>query len=292
MRPTRGCQAPAIDGGVALVTGASAGIGRAICRLLAPRVKALVLVARRRERLEALASELRAQRPALVVDVQVCDLGDLDAVDRMLAAVAEAVGDVDVLVNNAGFGVIAPFERCDWTKMHQMIRVNVLALTYLTNRLLGSMVARRRGGILNISSGFGLTFTPLAAVYIGTKHFVTGFSESLRLDLRELGVCVTQVCPGPVDTEFESVAGNPTGQKVPKILEISAEHCARTAVRSFERGRALVVPGFVAWLVMGMGRITPRWLLRLVFAGIAGRIRRRGEAATGPEGPSPPDSRS
>ena len=120
------------------------------------------------------------------------------------------------------------------------------------------MLARGRGGILNVSSGLGLTFMPGAAVYSGSKHYVSAFTESLRLELRGTGVVVSQLCPGPVATEFLDVAGNPVGRPVPRLLELSAEQCARVALRGFARGRALIVPGLVARILIGLGRITPR----------------------------------
>jgi short-subunit dehydrogenase len=127
------------------------------------------------------------------------------------------------------------------------------------------MVERGRGGILMISSGFGLTFMPGFAGYIGTKHFLSGFTEGLRLDLAGTGVVVTQVCPGPVATEFESHVGNFTGAKIPGIVEISAERCARAAVRGLVQGRALVVPGLLVGFGLFLAAITPRFLLRAIY---------------------------
>jgi uncharacterized protein len=263
-----------IDGAVALVSGASSGIGEAIARELAPRVKTLILVARRRDRLEDLAAELRAASKDLVVVVEQCDLCDRADVDRMLTSIA-GHGTVDLLVNNAGFGDVGIFELSDWDKVERMLELNVRALTYLTHRLVGPMVAQGRGGILLVSSGFGLTFLPGFAAYIGTKHYVTGFAESLRLELASAGVVVTQLCPGPVATEFEQVAGNPIGSRPQRFVEISAERCARAALRGFERGRAIVIPGAAMKLMMAMAASTPRFVMRLVYRPVAGWLRRR-----------------
>lgn len=270
---------PPIDGGTVLITGASSGIGRAMALLLAPRARTLVLVARRKDRLEALRDELLRGRPELKVVLAPCDLGDRGQTDAMLDAVAAQAGDVDVLINNAGFGDLGVFDLADWGKTERMIGLNVTSLAYLTHRLVQPMVKRGRGGILNISSGWGLTFAPGLSAYIGTKHFVTSFTEALRLDLAGTGVVVTQSCPGPVPTEFEENMGNFTGMKVPSIVEISAERCAKASLRAFDRGRALVIPGVLIWLVTLLGIVTPRFVLRLVYRPFGRAIRKRQLAA-------------
>lgn len=270
-----------IDSGVVLITGASSGIGRALAHEVARRARALILVARRRDRLEALRAELAAARPELVVRVFGCDVTDRAAVDAMLRAVASEVGQVDVLVNNAGFGDLGVFDLSEWSRTEQMIALNVTSLAYLTHRLVGPMVSRGRGAIANVSSGFGLTFGPGMASYIGTKHFVTSFTEALRLDLAGTGVRVTQICPGPVQTEFSEMAGNFTGIEPPAFLSISPERCARSLVRAVDRGRALVVPGLVAWFVVYLGVFCPRWLLRLAYRPIARALRKKQLAVRG-----------
>lgn len=274
-----------IDSGVVLITGASSGIGRALAVALAPRARAVLLVARRKDRLEALRAELVALRPSLPVLVFGCDVTDRAAVDAMLAEAAREVGAVDVLINNAGFGDLSTFDLSDWSRTEQMIALNVTSLAYLTHRVVGGMVARGRGAIVNISSGFGLTFAPGMAGYIGTKHFVSGFSEALRLDLAGTGVRVTQICPGPVRTEFTGILGNFTGLEPPGLVSITAEACARAAIRAVDRDRALVVPGAVAGLLVFLGMWTPRWVLRLVYGPIARALRRKQLAVRGAAAP-------
>ncbi len=194
---------PPIDGGTVLITGASAGIGWEIARALAGRAGAMVLVARRRERLEQLARELQAGHARAAVHVRPADLADGAERDRVLDAIQRDVGDVDVLVNNAGAGDQALLESADWPRLERLIAVGVLAPVHLTQRLIAGMVQRRRGGILNIGSGAGFSFMPGNAVYVGSKHFLDGFTESLRAEVAPAGVVVTQVAPGPVDTEFD-----------------------------------------------------------------------------------------
>lgn len=264
---------PPLDGTI-LVTGASSGIGRALAVELADRAAGLVLVARRADRLEELRRELLSRRGDLRVSVQPCDLLHREEVDRMLEGVAADMGPVDVLINNAGFGDMGVFDRAEWGKTERLIRLNIEAVTYLTHRLVGPMIERRRGGILNVSSGFGLELMPGFATYVGAKHYVTAWTESIRLELRSQGVVVTQLCPGPVRTEFESHIGNFTGRKVPGFVEISPERCARAALRGFARGRAMVIPGLAMKLLLLLGAVSPRWLKRLVYRPLADQLRR------------------
>lgn len=258
---------------VSLVTGASSGIGREIARELAPMSRTLVLVARRVKRLEALATELRTDHPSLIVDVRPCDLGDMAAVDELAARIDATYARVDVLVNNAGIGQIGLFEASDIDQMDCMLRVNVLGLTRLTRHMLPGMVTRRCGAVLMVSSGFGLTWMPFFSAYVGSKHYVTAFSESLRTEVSGTGVTITQLCPGPVATEFEEVAGNPTDQHAPAFIEISPQACARAGVRGLVAGRAMVIPGFFARVGIFAGAVAPRWLLRLIYT-VGGRLMR------------------
>lgn len=254
-----------IDGGTVLVTGASSGIGREIARQIAPRAKALILVARRQSLLDALAAELRAAHPNLDVAVHAVDVTDRDALARMADEVEARSGGVDVLVNNAGVGDFGCFDLAAWEKMEFMLDLNVRALLFLTHRFVRGMVARRRGAILNISSSYGLTFNPGFAGYIGTKYFVTGFSEALGLDLAGTGVTVTQACPGPVESEFLDNVGNFTSLKPPGFITISAARCARTAIRALDRRRAIVTRGWIIWALMRVAAWTPNEVMRLAY---------------------------
>jgi uncharacterized protein len=264
----------AFDGGTVLVTGASSGIGMAIARLVAPRAKTLILVARRIERLEDLKRELVKARSDLRVEPIPCDLSSREEVAKLIASIEAKELAVDVLVNNAGIGMMGFYESADPAKVTFMIDLNVTSLSLLTQAFLPGMVKRGRGGILNISSGFGLGTLPMFAAYAATKHYVTGFTEGLQADLAGTGVVVTQVCPGPVATEFEQAMGNTTGQKVPGFIEITADHCARSSVRAFDRGRAMVVPGITMKIVMLINALSPRFVRR-VFAGLVGRYARK-----------------
>lgn len=258
-----------------LVTGASSGIGAAMARQLAPRARVLVLVARRVDRLRALAAELQDGRPSLQVDVRPCDLSDRTALRALAEGVLADHERVDVLVNNAGLGDIGLFEDAAPDRLAFMIDVNVVAPTLLTRLLLPAMRDAGRGAVLNVSSGFGLTWMPLFAAYAGTKHYLSAMTDALRAELAGTGVVVTQLCPGPVATEFEAVAGNPTGHEVPSFLELDPHRVARAGIAAVDVGRAEVIPGLLPWLAIKAGQWSPRWLLRLLYGAMGPLLRRR-----------------
>ncbi|HEX8826097.1 MAG TPA: SDR family oxidoreductase [Archangium sp.] len=276
---------PPIDSGTILITGASSGIGRELARQLARRARTLVLVARRLERLEALRDELLVLNPTLGVVVEQCDLANPDAVDTLLESLHRHLVRVDVLVNNAGLGDYSLYEQESWSRIHQMLQVNVTAPVLLTHRLLRHMVERRHGGILNISSGGARVFLPGLAVYAGTKRFLDGFTESLRLEVLGSGVVVTQVAPGPVETEFSEVAGTEDLEgQTPSWLRISAAQCAREALEGFERAAALVYPGLAYRWMMRLGSLVPRPVMR-VAGFVAARKLYRGTSLLEPAHP-------
>ncbi len=255
-----------LDGCSALITGASAGIGREFARQLAGRARSLILVARREERLNQLRDELRQQHPILTVHIRKADVADLAQLKELEGWFEHEKIDVDLLVNNAGLGDSGPFATSDSRRNEQMMLVNMVALTSLTRHLLPQMIARKRGGILNVSSCAG--FLPISdfAVYAATKAYVTSFSEALRAELRGTGVRVCTLCPGPVHTEFQEVASRP-GRKVkpgpgPEFLQVTVEQVVRDALAALEADRPLVIPGLAMKLGMFLVRITPMPILR------------------------------
>lgn len=259
-----------------LVTGASAGIGREMARQLAEQgAKSLILVARREAELEALKREILARFPQVAVYVYPCDLSDQSAIDHLLHYISREVGAVDILINNAGLGDYTLFENASWSKTERMLRLNIEGLTYLTHRLIPPMIALGRGGVLNVSSGLGLNFMPGMTVYAATKHYVTAFSEGLRAELRGTGVVVSQVCPGPVTTEFGEVAGSQamSGQ-MPSWVKLSAAQCAAESLSGFRHGKALIIPGAPLRAVLNLSRVLPRPLKRLVLGRMRGQMLR------------------
>ena len=216
----------------ALITGASAGIGREIARQLAPLAGTLVLVARRTDRLESLRRELLEINPELRIQCRTCDLSVAAEVISLCDTLREESLELDFLINNAGFGDSGTFESSDWGKIEQMLQVNVLALTYLCHRLIPLLRMHRPGAILNVSSIASLIPIPNLGVYAATKAYVSSFSEALRAELRGTGISVTHLCPGPVDTEFQQVAGRdgePERKHAPDWVKVPVEEVARAS---------------------------------------------------------------
>jgi uncharacterized membrane protein/NAD(P)-dependent dehydrogenase (short-subunit alcohol dehydrogenase family) len=180
-----------------------------------------------------------------------------------------------MLVNNAGLGDSALFDRSDWARTRQILRTNIFAVTQLASAVVPGMVKRGRGRVLNIGSGAGLAVMPNAAAYVGSKHFVAGLSEALRADLAGTGVAVTQVCPGPVGSEFDQAAGSVGGMAgaPPQFFRISAAQCAREALAGSERGDDLVFPGRAYRFAMRALPFIPMWLRRRQAANTAARLR-------------------
>ncbi len=254
-----------LEGCHALITGASAGIGREFARQLCDRAATLVLVARRKERLEELRAELLGRNPRLEIEIRPADLSQAAAVEELIAWAAARKPAIDLLVNNAGLGDLGAFASSDPARVDQIMAVNMVALTRLTRGLLPAMIEQKRGAILQVSSSAG--FLPMAnfAVYAATKAYVTSFSEALRSELRETGVGVTALCPGPVRTEFSEVARRGGRGTVPGsgLAYVSVEKVVAAGLRGIEQNRAIVIPGALMKLGMTLVRLTPAPLLRL-----------------------------
>jgi len=253
-----------IDNCSALITGASAGIGREFARQLAGRAGSVVLVARRRERLEQLHNELTKSNPNLNVHVYDVDLADKAQVDALIDSLARDKIDIDLLINNAGLGDSGPFATSDPERIDQIIQVNMSALTLLTRKLLPPMIARKRGAILNVSSSAGFLPIPGFAIYAASKAYVTSFSEAIFSELRGTGVSVCALCPGPVHTEFNDVAQRPgeARDRSPEFVYVPVEQVVRDALAAVEADRPLIIPGFLMKVGMFLVRMTPMSILR------------------------------
>jgi short-subunit dehydrogenase len=243
---------------VALITGASAGIGAALARTFARNGHELMLVARREQRLRELADEIAAlghPRP----HCQPVDLERHDAVDEIAGAMARLGVEPDTVVNNAGFGLLGPAASLSRAEQLAMVDVNVRALTDLSLAFVEAL-ERRRGGILNVASVAAFLPGPNMAVYYATKAYVVSFSDALHWELRPRGIRVTALCPGPVPTEFQARAGF-TGDGSTDILTKSADRVAVDAYRALQQGRRLAVPGLLNRATMIVTQFVPRRLL-------------------------------
>ncbi len=246
----------------ALITGASAGIGACFAERLARDQYDLILVARRRDRLEEIAARLRGQR-GVGVEVMAEDL-TREASLRTVAEFAAADRALDLLVNNAGFGTAGPFAHSDFEREEEQIRLNILALFRLTRAVLPAMLSRGRGGIIHVSSLAGFVPGPYMATYNATKAFVNSFGDSLYEELRGTGVRCVTLCPGFTRTEFQATAGVDTSL-APGFLWMDPEPVVDAALAGLQRGDSSVIPGLRNQLLSGLVRATPRSWVRRVY---------------------------
>jgi hypothetical protein len=252
---------PPAAGQVVLVTGASSGIGADLARQLAALGHDLILVARRAERLEQLATALNAEHGVDALAVPT-DLADAEQRHRLIASVRASEKFVAGLCNNAGFGSYARVLEADSETEAAMVQVNVAAVHELTLAFVGPMVARRAGAILNVASLAAFQPVPGMATYAATKAFVQSFSEALHAELAGTGVSCTVLAPGPVPTEFGAVAGSESAESlVPGFVSEAPEEVAGAAVRGMLRGRRSVVPGAATKALATGGRHVPRSIL-------------------------------
>jgi short-subunit dehydrogenase len=244
----------------ALITGASAGIGAAIADELASRGHGVTVVARREDRLRELAEELSASH-GVRAEVIGGDLEDPAERDRVAGEIGELGLDVEILVNNAGFGENGDLTRVDRDRLVSMVKINCEALLDLQARYLREMLDRGRGAVINIASTAAFQPIPGMATYAATKSFVLSLSEAVHEELRGTGVTVTAVCPGPVRTEFTQVAGiEEAEQHTPDFVWMSAEDLARAAVDAADKGKRATVPGLLNRAGALTGQHSPRKL--------------------------------
>jgi hypothetical protein len=261
----------------ALITGASGGIGACFARALAARGRNLVLVARSKDKLEALAREI-ATKHLLRIEVIELDLSVRGAAERLTAILKDRGITVDLLVNNAGFGAQGEFWKLPLDRQSEMLRLNIVALTELTHLLLPAMVERRGGGIINISSTAAFQPIPFLSAYAATKAYVLSFSMALAEEVREYGVKVLALCPGGTATNFFD-AGQFSQVEFPGGLQ-SPEAVVEIGLRALERGRSLAVTRFINRVMIFAQRLAPR---RLVVEQAGDMFRPKGShAGSGP----------
>ena len=242
---------------VALITGASAGLGVDFARQLAAQGRRLVLVARRKDRLDTLAAELGNARTVEM------DLSEVGAADRLVADLAEHGEQIELLINNAGFGLTGRFAALDGKRQRQMIDLNCGALTELCRAVAGAMVERRSGAILNVASTAAFQPGPWMAVYFATKAYVLSFTEALHEELKPHGVKVSALCPGPTRTEFGAVAGIQSLGQFDR-LAMEAGPVVRTGLEGLRKNRAVVIPGATNKVGALSTRFAPRSFVRKI----------------------------
>ena len=251
-------------GRAALVTGASSGLGEEFARLFAADGVDLVLVARRRERLDALAAELRGARK-VTVHVIAADLAVPEEVERVVREVQGQALEIEFLVNNAGLGNVGAFAQSSLATQLVMVDVNIRALVRLTHAFLPAMLARRRGRVLNIGSTAGLQPGPYGAVYYASKAFVNSFTEALSHELRGTGVTATVSLPGATATEFASVAGS-GGTRLFRSGVMSSTEVAKEAYQAMLAGKPFVIHGWKNKMLAFSVRLGPRSVVRSISA--------------------------
>jgi short-subunit dehydrogenase len=252
---------------LALITGASAGLGAAFARAYAARGLDVALVARRMDRLEALAAELRASHGVEAIAIG-ADLARFEAHEPVMAALAAHGRYVDVLVNNAGFGIPQSFAGVPWARQRDLLMTMVVTPCALARAVIPGMVERGRGAIVNVSSL--AAFSPGVAghsLYPGVKSLLLKFSQALKAEYGGKGIRVTAVCPGSTESEFSQVAGTERVMAADRLrFTQSAETVVETAIRANEAGRLVVVPGWGNKLAAALMRTLPEPLVRAILA--------------------------
>jgi len=246
---------------VALVTGASAGLGVEFARQLSKRGHRLVLAARRKERLEELAKELGKARAVAI------DLSKTNAATKLMADLAANDEEVELLVNNAGFGLIGRFATADAKRLRQMIDLNVGTLADLCRAVAPGMIERKSGGIVNVASTAAFQPGPNMAVYFATKAFVLSFTEAMHEELKPHGIHVTCLCPGPTRTEFGDVAGF-GGNGMFDRVAMESPDVVTAGLKGLDKNKAVVVPGLLNKISANSGRFAPRSVVRKIAGAI------------------------
>ncbi len=245
--------------GTALITGASGGIGLELARHFARDGYDLALIARDHNTLNSIADELDKNHK---VRVKYCakDLSVSSTPDEILESLRSEMIEIDVLVNNAGFGWYGEFSRMNLADALEMIQVNITALTHLTSLLLPGMLRRKRGKILNVASMAAFQPGPLMAVYYASKAYVLSFSHALTEELRSTGVTVSALCPGPTPTGFGQRAGIGDKKILGGLLSTDVQFVARAGYEGLMKGKAVIIPGALNRLGTELERLMPRSL--------------------------------
>lgn len=246
-----------------LITGASTGIGLELAKVFAKNGYNLFLVARNEEKLKEIASNLSSSFK-INVEFVAKDLSKIEAADELFENIKSRNLQIDILVNNAGFGLFGEFKATDMNREIEMINLNITSLVKLTKLFLPSMIHRRSGRILNVASVASFQPGPLMSIYYATKSFVLHFSEAIAYELKESGVTVSSLCPGPTLTEFQSTAKLDRSKLFSLLKPMSAEEVAIVGYNEMMRGKTIILPGLLNKLSANSHRFFPRKLVNAV----------------------------
>ena len=239
-----------------LITGASSGIGYEFSKLFAEKGYSLVITARREKKL----TELKEMYPESKIEIISCDLGSETGAEYLYNEVKKRGIKVDILINNAGFGLFGEFYETDIEKEKKMIDLNIKALVELSKYFLQEMLEKKSGKILNVASIAAFQPGPYMSVYYASKSFVLSFTEALRNEVRNTGVGVSALCPGPVETEFEKSSELTESKLFTKLKPVTAEKVAYAGYMGLMKNRAVIIPGFLNKIAVTAGAVVPTGL--------------------------------
>lgn len=250
-----------MDNSYVLITGASSGIGYELAKLFKRDGYNLILVARNKERLKIASDRLKDKESKIIMlDV---DLSKEEEIDKLIRFINENKIEVDILVNNAGVGSFGDFTEIDWSIEEKLIDINIKALTKLTKYFLPKIIEKRSGGILNVASTAAFASGPRMATYYASKAYVLNITEAIHEEVKDYGVKISCLCPGPVRTSFQSKAGISKSEQAKKYL-MDADIVAKVGYDQFKKGKVIIIPGFKNKILVSLNKIFPRVISRKI----------------------------
>ncbi|CUO38397.1 SDR family NAD(P)-dependent oxidoreductase [Clostridium disporicum] len=250
-----------MDNNYVLITGASSGIGYELAKLFERDGYNLILVARDKEKLQMAVDKLNNEKNKIIMlDV---DLSREDEVDKLIKYINKNEIDINILVNNAGIGSFGEFAEIDWKTEEKLIDINIKALTKLTKYFLPKMIEKKSGGILNVASTAAFASGPRMATYYASKAYVLNLTEAIHEEVKEYGINISCLCPGPVRTSFQSKAGIKKSEKAKKYL-MNADIVAKVGYDKFKKGEVIIIPGFKNRVLVNANKLLPRAISRKI----------------------------
>lgn len=250
-----------MDNNYVLITGASSGIGYELAKLFKRDGYNLILVARNKERLKIASDRLKDKESKIIMlDV---DLSKEEEIDKLIRFINENKIEVDILVNNAGVGSFGDFTEIDWSIEEKLIDINIKALTKLTKYFLPKIIEKRSGGILNVASTAAFASGPRMATYYASKAYVLNITEAIHEEVKDYGVKISCLCPGPVRTSFQNKAGINKSEQAKKYL-MDADIVAKVGYDQFKKGKVIIIPGFKNKILVSLNKIFPRAISRKI----------------------------